>query len=239
MTSQAPQLRLGNYIMNARIILLVLLGTSLLLAASGCRRQLPHLENGKWFKVGGEFLPIAPNETPDSQAQENQIPQGKPIGVFDDSQSDKDPEQNHTAQPVLQAESQGDLEDGAQPPALQRAPKKIARRQIPELQTVYFDFNYYTLKDEAMEILQHAAVYLAKHPQTQVLIQGHTDSRGTTEYNMNLGQRRAIAAREYLIEKGVNPSQLYTLSLGEESPANTEENEEGWALNRRAEFYVY
>ena len=76
------------------------------------------------------------------------------------------------------------------------------------------------------------------NPQKEVVIEGHCDERGTEEYNIALGERRANSAKKYLINLGVNPSQLSTISFGEEKPADPGHNEEAWAKNRRDEFVV-
>jgi peptidoglycan-associated lipoprotein len=104
------------------------------------------------------------------------------------------------------------------------------------LVTVHFGFNEAALTDEAREALNNNAKYLSKRESLRVMLKGHCDNRGSTEYNLLLGERRAVAVRNYLIKLGVNPGRLEIMSLGEEQPLDPAETEDAWAKNRRAEF---
>ncbi|ABB40426.1 peptidoglycan-associated lipoprotein [Oleidesulfovibrio alaskensis G20] len=101
---------------------------------------------------------------------------------------------------------------------------------------VYFEFDKFDLKAEGKELLKGKAEALKAYPQLRVLIEGNCDERGTQEYNLALGERRARAAFEYLVLLGVRPDQLEIVSYGEERPAVSGNNEAAWAKNRRAEF---
>ena len=101
---------------------------------------------------------------------------------------------------------------------------------------IYFDYDRSDIKPEFTEAIQYNASELNKDPSVKVLIEGHCDERGTTEYNLALGQRRARSVRKALIEAGVDPKRLSIVSYGEERPAVSESNEEAWAKNRRAVF---
>ncbi len=101
---------------------------------------------------------------------------------------------------------------------------------------VYFDFDDAGIKPEYMELLRIHAQYLIQSPGTQVILEGHTDERGTREYNLALGERRADSVRRFLIGEGVSSSQLTTLSYGEERPAEPGRDERSMALNRRVEL---
>ncbi|MDD3801673.1 peptidoglycan-associated lipoprotein Pal [Desulfuromonas thiophila] len=105
-----------------------------------------------------------------------------------------------------------------------------------ELQRIHFDFDQHVLRPDARETLQQNARYLEINPQTGLVIEGHCDERGSDEYNLALGERRAKAAAEYLKALGIAPERLRTLSYGEEMPLVRASNEEAWAMNRRAEF---
>ena len=113
------------------------------------------------------------------------------------------------------------------------------RGMVNELQTVYFDFDRYDLKPAARSTLEGNAEFLLVNPEIRVLIEGHCDDRGTVEYNLHLGQRRADAVRVFLISKGVPAHQLETISFGEERPIDAGHNETAWAKNRRAQFQIY
>jgi peptidoglycan-associated lipoprotein len=104
------------------------------------------------------------------------------------------------------------------------------------LDVVYFDFDQATLSDLAKETLVRNAEWLRSNPQVRVQIEGHCDERGTAEYNLALGQRRAEAVRGYLASLGIDGSRLVTISYGKERPADPGHSEEAWARNRRVEF---
>ncbi|HXK23346.1 MAG TPA: OmpA family protein [Myxococcota bacterium] len=107
----------------------------------------------------------------------------------------------------------------------------------PRLQTVYFDFERAELRPDARTTLQHNADQLKESSQwTRLTIEGHCDERGSEEYNMALGERRAGAVLRYLKDLGVPASRLYTVSYGENRPAAPGHDEAAWRLNRRAEF---
>ncbi len=101
---------------------------------------------------------------------------------------------------------------------------------------IYFAFDRYDLNGPAQAVLQRKAGLIRSKPNLQVLIEGHCDERGTQEYNIALGNRRALAAKNYLINLGVPAQQLETISYGEERPAARGSNENAWAQNRRDEF---
>ncbi len=110
---------------------------------------------------------------------------------------------------------------------------------IAELPIIYFDFDSSAIRPDQIPALDQAVEWLKAHPDVQVQIEGHCDERGTKEYNLNLGQRRADAVREYLVSKGIDPNRLYTISYGEERPIDPGHNEAAWAQNRRVQFLVY
>ncbi|STY91415.1 peptidoglycan-associated lipoprotein Pal [Moraxella bovis] len=101
---------------------------------------------------------------------------------------------------------------------------------------VHFDFDSDAIRADAAAILDQQAQFLNTNQGARVQIAGHTDERGTREYNMSLGERRAAAVRSYLASKGVNTANIEILSFGEEQPVATGSNEASWAQNRRAEL---
>lgn len=106
------------------------------------------------------------------------------------------------------------------------------------LKTVYFDFDKYQLRPDAVEVLKSNAAFLIANPHINVLIEGHCDDRGSSEYNLSLGEKRAKEVRDYFIEANIAPDRIKIISYGEERPAVPNGTEEGWAKNRRAEFRV-
>jgi peptidoglycan-associated lipoprotein len=103
---------------------------------------------------------------------------------------------------------------------------------------VYFDFDRYDLRADARATLKTNGEWLKANPAAQVQIEGHCDERGTTEYNIALGAKRAQAVKDYLVTLGVAADRLSTISYGEEVPVCREQTEDCWQKNRRARFVV-
>ena len=114
----------------------------------------------------------------------------------------------------------------------------IAVMGSPQFKPVFFDFDKYDLKPEFRAAIAENAGVLKGDANMKVVIEGHCDERGTTEYNLALGERRARAVRSALIDEGVNPTQLKMVSYGEERPADPGHNEAAWAQNRRAVIVI-
>jgi peptidoglycan-associated lipoprotein len=106
------------------------------------------------------------------------------------------------------------------------------------LQNIYFDFDKYFLRSEAKETLAKNAEYLKANLSVKIKIEGHCDERGTVEYNLALGEKRARSAMEYLINLGIEPKRISIISYGKERPVDPGHNEEAWAKNRRDEFVI-
>ncbi|HUV51415.1 MAG TPA: peptidoglycan-associated lipoprotein Pal [Anaerolineae bacterium] len=120
----------------------------------------------------------------------------------------------------------------------QAAREKMAARNMFINENIYFDFDKYNLLPVAQQILQKKAEWLRNNPDVSVIVEGHCDERGTNEYNIALGDRRAESARTYLINLGIADSRLTTVSYGEERPVDSGHNEGAWAKNRRAHFEI-
>ncbi|MCX7046869.1 MAG: peptidoglycan-associated lipoprotein Pal [Candidatus Sumerlaeota bacterium] len=110
---------------------------------------------------------------------------------------------------------------------------------IAELPMIYFDYDSYQLKPTEKDVLNKCAEWLIVHANVAVQVEGHCDERGTPEYNLNLGARRADMVREYLVSKGVAAPQLKTISYGKERPIDLGHSEDNWRKNRRVQFLVY
>lgn len=104
------------------------------------------------------------------------------------------------------------------------------------LRDAFFDFDEASLRDDAKAALDGDAKYLESHSGSNVVIEGHCDERGSVEYNLALGEKRARAAKDYLVAYGINASRMTTISYGKERPFDTGHTEEAWAQNRRAHF---
>jgi len=116
------------------------------------------------------------------------------------------------------------------------APAEFA--SIPELKDIHFDFDKYDIRPDAARTLDANAAWLKSNGNQLLLIEGHCDERGTNEYNLALGERRAKAAMNYLVSQGVQASHITIISYGEERPLCTEHTETCWAQNRRDHFLV-
>ena len=113
---------------------------------------------------------------------------------------------------------------------------EAARRAAFEDEEIHFDFDKYVLTPQAMMILDDKAAYLREHSGVRVLVEGHCDDRGSNEYNLALGDRRANSAKNYLVRSGVAASRITTISYGEEQPLCMQQNESCWSRNRRGNF---
>jgi peptidoglycan-associated lipoprotein len=118
--------------------------------------------------------------------------------------------------------------------------ERQARMQANRFQSeyIYFEFDSSALLFEAQEILKQKAAYLRQNPNVRITIEGHCDERGTNEYNLALGDRRANSAKSFLVDLGISASRMTTISYGEERPLDLGHNEEAWAKNRRAQFVI-
>jgi peptidoglycan-associated lipoprotein len=107
-------------------------------------------------------------------------------------------------------------------------------KQSVSSDTIHFGTDMYNVDSESQAILDSQAQWLAKYPNVRITIEGHCDERGTREYNLALGDRRANAAKNYLASRGVDPSRINTISYGKERPIALGSDEAAWAQNRRA-----
>lgn len=114
----------------------------------------------------------------------------------------------------------------------------VAAREVIAFEDVHFAFDRFNLSPEALKILDEAVAKLQANPDINVTIEGHTDSIGTSEYNLALGERRANSVRDYLSMRGIGANRLRTVSYGEERPIASNDTRPGRAMNRRAHLLV-
>jgi peptidoglycan-associated lipoprotein len=143
----------------------------------------------------------------------------------------------------------------APPPPPQPAPRETPQRPLTDdeifsrttleelngqkpLSDAYFDLDSQQIRDDAKPVLQKDADWMKRWTSTKVMVEGHADSRGTAEYNLALGERRATAVRDYLVNLGVGSDRVTVVSKGKESPVCTDENESCWQQNRRGHFVI-
>jgi len=116
--------------------------------------------------------------------------------------------------------------------------RRLPYRSSDSLKDIHFAFDRYELDDQSRAILRENATYLKSHPESRIEIQGHCDERGTNNYNVALGQRRAHSTKSYLAAQGIDDSRIHIVSYGEEKPFCFDSNENCWWQNRRAHFLV-
>ena len=109
---------------------------------------------------------------------------------------------------------------------------------VADLRTVYFDYDRATIRDDQKAMLRSNAAAIRNGSWSTVVVEGHCDERGSEEYNLALGERRANAVKQYLIDSGVSASGIDTVSFGEASPAVRGHTESAWSRNRRSDFRV-
>jgi peptidoglycan-associated lipoprotein len=138
-------------------------------------------------------------------------------------------------------------EDGYVVPAKEESPDSssaIGERESDKMagvvlqENIYFDFDKATLTPDSRELLISNGEWLRLNPDIDIIIEGHCDERGTNEYNLALGDRRAESVKIFLLDLGINNSRLKTISYGEERPADSDHTEAAWAKNRRAHFLI-
>ncbi len=154
---------------------------------------------------------------------------------------------------AAEGESLANQARGASPPGCDKSDEEVAGNQDERdgatadnasmsmrledlLDTVYFDYNRAQIRDTSKETLTKLADYLGTQPGTKIEIEGHCDARGSTEYNLHLGERRARSVMKYLVTQGVNGTQVQTISYGEERPVDLGDTETAHQRNRRAEL---
>ena len=130
--------------------------------------------------------------------------------------------------PVSQSSSLEQLQQG----------KPVGTAASSPLKDIYFDFDRYDLRADARDVLKSSAEWLKQNPASSVQIEGHCDDRGTSEYNLALGAKRAQSAKDYLTTLGIPALRISTISYGEELPVCREENEECWQKNRHDRFVI-
>lgn len=116
--------------------------------------------------------------------------------------------------------------------------KQAAARSRFTNQNIHFAFDSAELTPMSRTLLKEKALWLGQNPGVQVVVEGHCDDRGTMEYNLALGDRRAFSAKKFLVDLGIAESRLSTISYGEERPIDPASNETAWAKNRRAQFVI-
>ena len=143
------------------------------------------------------------------------------------------------AEAARRAKEQADREAALKAQAAKdRAARNAAALNDLNIQNIYFDYNKSSIRPDAREILKANAEIFTKNSAATIVAEGYCDERGTAEYNMALGERRAQETKQYLVNLGINASRIETISYGKERPANEAHDEAAWAQNRRAQFLL-
>jgi len=162
----------------------------------------------------------------DETVQQAQQPQQAPTVTDDEA--------------ARRAKEQADREAALKAQAAREAAMKKAAAALTDLniQNIYFDFDRSNIREDAREILKANAEIFRQKADAKIIVEGHCDERGTAEYNMALGERRAQETKQYLTNLGIDASRITTISYGEERPADDRSTEDAWAMNRRAQFVL-
>jgi len=143
------------------------------------------------------------------------------------------------AEAARRAKEQADREAALKAQAAKdRAARNAAALNDLNIQNIYFDYNKSSIRPNARETLKANADIFTKNSAATIVAEGYCDERGTAEYNMALGERRAQETKQYLVNLGINASRIETISYGKERPANEAHDEAAWAQNRRAQFLL-
>ena len=138
-----------------------------------------------------------------------------------------------------QAAKDAAAKDAADKTKRDAAVKAAAIQKELQIPDVHFDFDKYNLKPEAQAILKAGAPAYLKHREYKLVVEGHCDERGTVEYNLALGDKRAAEAAKYLVDLGIEKERIKTISYGKEMPLDNGHDETAWAKNRRAHFVIF
>jgi len=206
---------------NVYFLVLVVMGLVLMLFGAGCAKK-------QMVKEG----PVMEKPAVAEQA---------PTQPSADAEKDKaiaEAAAKAKAEEAARAEQMARERAKAEEEARAREAAAKAEKEASQFDDIHFAYDKYDLDTEARAILDMVAKRLNAHPGYVVLIEGNCDERGSIEYNIALGQRRADAAMKYLVDLGVDKSRISTVSYGKERPLDPEHNEEAWAKNRRDRFVV-
>ncbi len=208
-----------------KLSLLAVLTASLVLGGAGCKRgpKTPTpIPEQKITSIGtpGTATPVGPLDVGNKLPGNGGVTDGRP-GTYELPSGIK-PNPDNTIPTAGEWDRSKFVED----------------RDTFKSSTVYFDFDRAAVRASERVKVEEVATVLKAQPNNMVLIEGHCDERGTEEYNRALGERRALAIREYLVNLGIQAERVHTISYGEDKPADLGNNESAWAKNRRGEFIL-
>jgi peptidoglycan-associated lipoprotein len=212
-----------------RLLLTAVFLLPLILALMGCPKKPPEPESSPKTAVTTGTLAPPPGPGPTKPGEEEL----SPLAGGKLASQQKDAEKAAAQMAALRNE---DIPLAAQGGKEFVTPTAAAEKLV--FKNVLFDYDQSEIKPEYRPILDGIAVWMNGNPSRQLLVEGHCDERGTNEYNLALGERRALSVRRYLVSLGLHPERIHTISYGEERPLDPAHTEAAWAVNRRAEFKV-
>lgn len=183
----------------------------------------------KWIKIGLIVIPVMMVAACGTTATKKQADTGAPVQGTEENAG------GATTTPVA-PNSGADASALGGSAATNNGGMTSAENDLLQTKVVYFEYDSSTVKDSDRAVIQAHANYLAQHPEAKVTLEGHTDERGTREYNIGLGDRRANAVKQMMLLSGAAAGQISTVSYGEERPASLGHDESAWAKNRRVEI---
>ena len=158
-------------------------------------------------------------------------------GPHNQNQGQNSESQNNASSPEMNTQP---IEiPASQSSALQDSNAATDSQKKFETEDIYFNFDEFAVSPDGKKILESKAVFLKAHPKLKVMVEGHCDERGTTEYNLALGEKRAGEVKNFLISLGIDGNRLSVISYGKEKPASSGHNEDAWAKNRRAHLDAF
>ena len=218
--------------------LIILASMVFLLAACGDKKVEPETPDPPCVGEECEDAPPAPPDPPEPDSPEpkedepDPEPEPAPVKI-----NDQVKEQEKEAKEI---EKEQDADEAVQSPKpsgdIIIMPPDDPDSSFSEMGMIYFAYDKSEITDEFEEVIQKNYEWIIQNPDAQVQLEGHCDERGTNEYNLALGERRAKAVFDYLVSLGANPSQFTIVSCGEERPVAYGSNEASWRQNRRVEF---
>ncbi len=179
------------------------------------------------------------NVRPYNTSQNNTMPEGKPITYPNPEGTiteELGPSEESLDSMTGNGENLGSLSIASDQDSEEY--KRMYGRSSMQMQPIYFNFDQATIRDDQISRIEQNASYLMTNPNNKVLIEGNSDGRGTNEYNLALGERRALAAKNYLVELGIEEYRIRTVSYGEERPLFTGQTEFDFSQNRRDDFIL-
>jgi peptidoglycan-associated lipoprotein len=214
-------LKKGKRVKNAKYLLLALLILTLPLSVGWAKKaaQSQATPSTAYERPKARETPLETKDEASAPDQKAELK--KETRLKEEPLREKDPTEKAAREEAARREAQA---------------REAAKLKDWKLETVYFDYNEYVVREEEKEKMVKNGKWLKANPQAKIVLSGHCDERGTAEFNVALGQKRAQAAKGFLLGLGIAENRLQTISYGFEMPADKGHNEAAWAKNRRVEF---